>query len=61
LLTWTCSNAYRQPIRIWDLDEGMDMYVGPSRSGTILEVGVVLADDGTSTIVHAMVARPKYL
>ena len=38
------------------------MLVGPDRSGSsLLEIGVVRADDGTPVIVHAMNARPKFL
>ncbi len=36
------------------------MFVGPSRSGEPLEVGVVVDDDGEA-IIHAMPARPKFL
>ena len=44
----------------YDLGEGLVMYIGPTRSGDLLEVGVV---DwyGTVAIVHAMPARPKFL
>ncbi len=41
-------------------DESVTMFVGPSRSGHPLEVGVVVDDDGEA-IVHAMPARPKFL
>jgi len=36
------------------------MYVGPSRTGEPLEVGVVVDDDGEA-IIHAMPARRKFL
>jgi len=36
------------------------MFVGPSRTGEPLEVGVVVDDDGEA-IIHAMPARPKFL
>lgn len=56
-------HACRQAIRVWqDVDDGMDMIVGPIRSAAyMLELGVVTAEDGTPVIVHAMPARPKYL
>ena len=41
-------------------DESVTMFVGPSRSGEPLEVGVVVDDDGEA-IIHAMPARPKFL
>jgi len=56
-------HAYRQATRVWpDVDDGMDMIVGPAQSAVgMLELGVVTADDGTPVIVHAMNARQKYL
>lgn len=38
----------------------MTMFVGPSRTGVPLEVGVVTDDEGTA-VIHAMVAREKFL
>jgi hypothetical protein len=55
-------HAYRNAIDAWVLDEGLVMLVGPSRSGSsLLEIGLVRADDRTPVIVHAMEARPKFL
>ncbi len=54
-------HAYRQPIMMWDVDEGMQMLVGPTRAAALIEVGVVRADNGTPVIVHAMAARPRFL
>lgn len=55
-------HAFRRPVRIWpDIDDGLDMLVGPSRSAALLEIGIVVADDGTQIIVHAMQARTKFL
>lgn len=44
----------------YDVGEGMVLYIGPDRSGNLLEVGVV---DwfGTVAIAHAMPARDKFL
>lgn len=53
-------HAYRHSIRVWQLDEGMEMHIGPSFSGELLEVGVVLGG-GAPRIVHAMPARAKFL
>jgi hypothetical protein len=53
-------HALRNPIRAADLGDGLTMFIGPARDGTLLEVGV--ADSGKGpVIVHAMRARPKYL
>jgi hypothetical protein len=52
-------HAYRNPVRVFDLDE-LTMLIGPDTSGTPLEVGVAHAD-GIDFIVHAMLARPKFL
>ena len=53
-------HALRQSIRVWEVEEGMLMHIGPSTTGVLLEVGVVADDDGWR-IVHAMVARAKSL
>ena len=44
----------------WPQEEGIWMYIGPTRSGHVmLEVAVV--DDGRGArIIHAMVARAKF-
>lgn len=53
-------HAYRNATDAWHLDDGLVMLVGPDRSGALLEIGVVRADDGTPVIVHAMKLRPKF-
>ncbi|MGZ6526611.1 MAG: hypothetical protein ACXVES_05400 [Actinomycetota bacterium] len=54
-------HTYRNATDAWSLEEGLVMLVGPDRSGAMLEIGVVRAEDGTPVIVHAMNARPKFL
>lgn len=54
-------HAYRNATDAWHLNDGLVMLVGPDRSGGLLEIGVVRAEDGSSVIVHAMKARPKFL
>lgn len=45
----------------FDVDEGMTMVVGPDRTGTPIEVGVVEMYGG-HCVVHAMrPARPQFL
>ena len=53
-------HAYNQPIFVEDLDEGLLIFVGPDKSGKLLEIGIVTSLD-VPVIVHAMGARPKYL
>jgi hypothetical protein len=52
-------HAYRHPVRVFDLDD-LTMLVGADASGRLLEVGVAVAE-GVEFIVHAMVAREKFL
>jgi len=52
-------HAFRNVLNFDVQDEGFVMFIGPARDGTLLEVGVVDADEGP-VIVHAMRARPKY-
>ena len=53
-------HAYRHPIRICDLEESLRMFIGGDTSGKFLEVRYVMHDDLT-LIVHAMLARDKFL
>ena len=54
-------HAYRNHWKAFATDDdAVAMYVGPSRTGVPLEVGVVVDEDGQA-IVHAMVARSKFL
>ena len=41
-------------------DPAVTMFIGPSRSGEPLEVGVVEDDQGVA-VIHAMAARAKFL
>ncbi len=54
------SHAFRNAISLWDLDDGVQMYVGPGWSGELLEVGVVRVAD-TVVVIHAMHARARFL
>ncbi len=53
-------HAYANPIRIYEVGEGLAMFIGPDRSARMLEVGVV-DGDLAPVIVHAMKARAKFL
>lgn len=53
-------HAYRNAFRVFDVDDGMTLFIGGDRAGQLVEVGVV--DRGEEpTIVHAMPAREKFL
>jgi hypothetical protein len=53
-------HAYRNPFRMFELDEGFTMVIGANETAIIFEVGVV-AGERTPVIVHAMRAREKFL
>lgn len=57
-------HAYRNIVYVFEQDEKFVMYVGPSRSGELMEVGVVPVRDypEMTLIVHGfMPARDQYL
>lgn len=59
---WTSDilHAYRNPVRVWDLGDGFTMIVGPKPGRDLLEVGYMDGEQ-TQVIVHAMLAREKFL
>lgn len=52
-------HAYHHPIRVLRLDD-LTMLIGPDQSTRLLEIGVNTAE-GVEFIVHAMLARPKFI
>ena len=55
-------HAFRNPVHVFDLDDGLTLTTGPDRAGSLTEVGFVVAVDGVAVIVLAMrPARPKFL
>jgi hypothetical protein len=52
-------HTYRHPVRVFTVD-GLTMLIGGDSVGRLVEVGVVSAGD-VDFIVHAMVAREKFL
>lgn len=55
-------HAWSHAIRIFEVGEGMTMFIGAGRDGTLLEVGTVRPrGTGWTLVAHAMPARPKYL
>lgn len=53
-------HAWAFAIDLYDMGEGMVMYIGPDRAGNLLEVGVI-DWHGAAAIAHAQPARPKFL
>lgn len=53
-------HAYRNPIRLFKLDEDFTMIIGANRAAIVFEVGVVQGATAP-VIVHAMRAREKFL
>ncbi|MCP4961422.1 MAG: hypothetical protein GY925_19425 [Actinomycetia bacterium] len=54
-------HALRHHWRAFETDDAaVVMFVGPSRAGAPLEVGVV-DDEGGAAVIHAMAARAKFL
>lgn len=54
-------HAVRHHWRAFETDDpAVTMFVGPTRAGAPIEVGVVVDDDG-SAVIHAMAARSKFL
>jgi hypothetical protein len=54
-------HAVRHHERAFETDDpAVTMFIGPSTAGEPLEVGVV-EDDGGVAVIHAMLARAKFL
>lgn len=54
-------HAVRHHWRAFETDDtALTMFIGPSRNGAPLEVGVV-TDDRGAAVIHAMPARDKFL
>lgn len=53
-------HAVRRALVVEDLDDDLRLYLGPSRSGALLEVVVVRRVDASELAIHAMLMRPKY-
>ena len=54
-------HAVRNAIGQWPSDDDFTMFVGPTRDGQLLEVGVLGVDSDDPVIVHAMRCRPQFL
>jgi hypothetical protein len=54
-------HAYAHPMRAFEGTSEATIVVGGDRSGRLIEVGYLEADDGRIAIIHAMNARARYL
>lgn len=45
---------------VGEQEDGKVLYLGPDRSGNLLEVVSVLRDAGSEVVIHAMRMRSKY-
>ena len=53
-------HAVAHPLFVFDLQEGLVMVIGAGRSAVLLEIGIVESPQ-SQMVVHAMVARRKFL
>ncbi len=53
-------HAFANPVRVFELDDGLVMLIGANPAAVLLEIGVVEATTG-SVVVHAMHVRGKFL
>ena len=54
-------HALRHHWRAFETDDpAVTMFIGPSKTAEPLEIGVVVDEDGAA-VIHAMIARPKFL
>ncbi|MGI8808038.1 MAG: hypothetical protein ACR2KK_09400 [Acidimicrobiales bacterium] len=54
-------HAVRNAMVMDELEDDLRLYLGPSRSGSLLEViSVVREGDRRDLVIHAMAMRPKY-
>lgn len=55
-------HAVRNVMVVDELDDDLRLYLGPSRSGSLLEViAIVREGNRGELVIHAMAMRPKYL
>jgi hypothetical protein len=53
-------HAFHHAVRVFEMDEGFVMLIGPSRDSSLLEIGYVVSIDAR-VVVHAMAVRSKFL
>ena len=52
-------HAMRHALAIDDQDDDTRLYLGPDRSGDLLDVVTILRADHSELVIHAMRVRPK--
>lgn len=53
-------HAVEHAVVIGEQDDGKVLYLGPDRSGNLLEVVSVAREDGSEVVIHAMRMRSIY-
>lgn len=53
-------HGMRHALATDDQDDDTRLYLGPARSGDLLEIVTIVRDDGTEIAIHAMKMRAKY-
>jgi len=55
-------HAVEHAVAVEDVGEDPDRWlvIGPDRAANLLELVVLVTDDGSQLIIHAMPMRPKY-
>jgi len=55
-------HAVEHVVAVEDVGEDPDRWlvIGPDRAANLLELVVLVTDDGSQLIIHAMPMRPKY-
>lgn len=53
-------HAIDNAMAIDDQDDDTRLYLGPARNAELLEVVMLVREDGSELVIHAMTMRPKY-
>lgn len=53
-------HAIDNAMAIDDQDDDTRLYLGPARNAELLEVAMLVREDGSELVIHAMTMRPKY-
>jgi hypothetical protein len=53
-------HAVSHAMSIDDRENDTRLYLGPARNAELLEVAVIIHDDGSVIAIHAMRMRPKF-
>ncbi len=54
-------HAVRNYVDSFELEDGVTMLIGPLESGALVEVGVILSNDGMLVAIHCMNVRDKFV